>query len=100
MEQHIASIAEVCNGCNVLIHNVYSQAGFDSLLEGELKAYLPVALTSTRELARIATEAKAGLLILYHQVFLRDPTADVGLLNEIRQSYKGAVVSAHDLDVY
>jgi len=40
-------------------------------------------------------------LILYHQMFLGGPddTAE-GMLNEIRQTTKGKVVSAHDLEIY
>ena len=54
--------------------------------------------TSTQELAAIATRAKPKLLVLYHQLF--HGVSEGELLQEVRQHYAGAVVSAHDLDVY
>ncbi|HEV8134742.1 MAG TPA: hypothetical protein VGP85_08705 [Pyrinomonadaceae bacterium] len=40
-------------------------------------------------------------LILYHQMFFGGPEdTEEGMLNEIRQTYQGKVVSAHDLEIY
>src|SRR6185312_10131959 len=91
------AIAKACNGCDVLIHEAYSQAGFDKRTP-DWKAYHSRYHTSALALAKIATDAKPGLLILYHQMFM-GPTEDE-LLAEIKNGYKGKVVSAHDLDVY
>lgn len=91
------SIIENCNGCDVLIHEVYSQAGF-SRRPPKWQKYHSTFHTSSRELAELATKAKPGLLILYHQL-IWDSTEEE-LLNEIRAIYKGRVVSGHDLDVY
>ena len=94
------SVVENCNGCDVLIHEVYSQVGFNASKE-DWRKYILSFHTSTRELSEIATKAKPKLLILYHQMFFGGPTdTDEGLLSEIRQGYKGRVVSAHDLDIY
>ncbi|HZT61433.1 MAG TPA: MBL fold metallo-hydrolase [Pyrinomonadaceae bacterium] len=94
------SVVENCNGCDVLIHEVYSQAGFNASKE-DWRKYILSFHTSTRELSEIATKAKPKLLILYHQMFFGGPTdTEEGMLNEIRQGYQGRVVSAHDLDIY
>jgi len=91
------SIIENCNGCDVLIHEVYSQAGF-SRRPPKWQKYHSSFHTSSKELAEIATKARPGLLILYHQL-IWDSTEEE-LLKEIRQGYNGKVVSGHDLDVY
>ena len=91
------SVIEACNGCDVLLHEVYSQTGFLKR-PPEWQKYHSQFHTSSRELAEIATKAKPGLLILYHQLFWG--TTEDELLNEIRQGYQGRVVSGRDLDVY
>lgn len=92
-----ASVIENCNGCDVLIHEVYSTVGF-AKRPPEWQKYHSSFHTSSRELAEIATKARPGLLILYHQLFWG--TSDEDLLGEVRQGYKGKVVSGRDLDVY
>jgi len=94
------SIVENCNGCDVLIHEVYSQLGFKAAKEDWHK-YLLSFHTSSRELSEVATKAKPKLLILYHQMWFGGSTdTEQGLLNEVRQGYAGKVVSAHDLEIY
>ncbi len=60
--------------------------------------------TSSVELAAIANEVNPGLLVLYHrgnrQAGNVTREMDDILLAEIRQSYTGEVVAAHDLDVF
>ncbi len=82
---------------DVLIHEVYSQTGFLKRTP-DWQKYHSSFHTSSRELGEIATKAKPGLLILYHQLFWGISEED--LLDEIRQGYKGKIVSGHDLDVY
>jgi ribonuclease BN (tRNA processing enzyme) len=91
------SVIENCNGCDVLIHEVYSQAGF-ARRPSEWQKYHSRYHTSSRELAQIATKARPGLLVLYHQLFWG--TSEEDLLKEVRAGYSGKVVSGHDLDVY
>ena len=94
------SIVENCSGCDVLIHELYTERGFNAKGE-DWRKYLLSFHTSTRELARIATRARPKLLILYHQMFFGGPEdTESGMLNEIRQAYQGKVVSAHDLEIY
>ena len=92
-----SSILENCRGCDVLIHEVYSQAGFDKL-PPERQRYHASFHTSSSELAKIATKAKPGMLILYHQLLWG--TTEEELLKEIRQIYQGKVVYGKDLEIY
>jgi ribonuclease BN (tRNA processing enzyme) len=92
-----ASVIQNCNGCDVLIHEVYSQAGFTTRPPA-WQRYHSRYHTSSRELAELATRAKPGLLILYHQLFWGASEDD--LLKEVRAGYAGKVVSGHDLDVF
>jgi ribonuclease BN (tRNA processing enzyme) len=91
------SVVENCNGCDVLVHEVYSQAGFASR-PPEWQRYHSNFHTSTRELAEIAAKARPGLLVLYHQLFWG--STDEDLIKEIQRGYSGRVVSGRDLDVY
>lgn len=92
-----SNIAEQCRGCDVLIHEVYSDAGF-ATLPPERQVYHAQAHTSATQLGDIATRAKPGLLILYHQLFFG--STEDKLLSEVRSRFSGRVVSAHDLEVY
>ena len=87
-----------CNGCDVLVHEVYSAEGFKKIPPKRQK-YHAYAHTSTYELADIATRARPKLLVLYHQLYFGG-TSDDDLVREIRSRYPGAVVSARDLDVF
>lgn len=94
------SVIENCNGCDVLLHEVYSQLGYDESKE-DWRKYCTNFHTSTKELAALATKAKPKTLVLYHQMFFGgDKDTEEGMLKEIRDLYGGKVVSAHDLDVY
>lgn len=91
------SIVENCDSCDVLIHEVYCQAGFERLTSAWQK-YHSSSHTSTHELAEMVSRAKPGLLILYHQLFFG--CSEEELLQEVQQRYNGKVVSGKDLDVY
>jgi ribonuclease BN (tRNA processing enzyme) len=84
-------------GCDILIHELYSTAG----LEGHSQAwrdYHSAVHTSSHELAEVASRARPGLLILYHQLF--HGASEQHLLMEVQGRYDGDVVSGQDLDVY
>ncbi len=87
------SVAEACNRCDVLVHEVYCNPGAQGA-----GAYYKAAHTSAAELAEIAKQAKPKLLVLYHQLF--SGCNEAALLQQVQQGYAGAVVSAKDLDVY
>src|SRR5262249_14592229 len=91
------NVVAACRGCDVLIHEVYSTAGF-ARRPPPWQRYHANFHTSSKQLAEIAAQAQPKLLILYHQLFWG--TSEEDLLKEISQFYRGKVVSAHDLDLY
>ena len=92
------AVVNACNGCDVLVHEVYSAETFVRR-EPEWQRYHAAAHTSTTQLAALAARARPKLLVLYHQ--LSWGTNDAGLIREIRAAgYQGSVVSARDLGVY
>jgi len=103
------AIVENCNGCDVLIHEVYTQSSFGKISQ-QWQAYRSAYHTSSKELAVIANRAKPALLILYHRgnagcdqagtKECKDAGREEQLLKEIRQVYAGRVVAGHDLDIY
>jgi ribonuclease BN (tRNA processing enzyme) len=92
------SIVENCQGCDVLVHEVYSTTGF-AQRPPEWQRYHASFHTSSRELAELAKQAQPKLLILYHQLLWGATQAE--LLDEIKRAgYTGKVVFGNDLDVY
>ena len=90
--------ADACSGCDVLVHEVYDAERF-ATRSPEWQRYHARAHTSTRELAALATRARPGLLLLYHQLYWG--STDDDLVREIRAAgYAGRVTSARDLAVY
>lgn len=94
------SVVEDCNGCDVLLHEVYSELGYEKS-DSAWRAYIRAFHTSTTQLAAIATKARPKLLVLYHQMYFGGPRdTDAELLREIRRGYRGKVVAGKDLDIY
>jgi ribonuclease BN (tRNA processing enzyme) len=91
------ALVEACNGCDVLVHEVYSTAGF-ATRPPEWQRYHRAYHTSSAELAALAARARPGLLVLYHQLFWG--TSDAALVAEVKRGYDGRVVSGRDLDVF
>jgi ribonuclease BN (tRNA processing enzyme) len=91
------SIVGACNGCDVLVHEVYSAKRFQQR-PPEWQQYHARAHTSTTQLAELASRARPKLLVLYHQLYWG--ATDEDLLREVRATYPGAVVSARDLGTY
>jgi ribonuclease BN (tRNA processing enzyme) len=91
------AIVDACHGCDVLVHEVYSESGF-ARRTVEWQRYHARYHTSSKQLGEIATNARPGLLVLYHQMYWG--TSDEDLLKEVQRGYAGKVVSGRDLDVY
>ena len=91
------AVVKACDGCDVLLHEVYSSEQF-ARQEPAWRRYHADAHTSTTELAALASRARPGLLVLYHQLYWS--ASDLDLLREIRAGYGGMVVSAKDLGIY
>ena len=85
------SIIHACNGCDVLIHEVYSGEFGES-------AYFSSFHTSAFELGDIAAKAKPKLLIVTHYVGGAKPNP-AQMIQEIQQKFHGPVMVANDLDV-
>ena len=91
------AVAAQCGGCDVLVHEVYAQAGWDRL-PADWQRYHASFHTSAVDLGRIATLARPKLLVLYHQ--LPWSATPEQILAEIRRSFNGRVAYGKDLDVY
>ena len=91
------AIATACNGCDVLIHEVYSDSGFANVPPARQK-YHAQAHTSATQLGTIATSAKPKLLILTHILFFG--ASEERVLTEVRSTFKGNVVLPHDLEIF
>ncbi|MCC6927837.1 MAG: MBL fold metallo-hydrolase [Gemmatimonadaceae bacterium] len=92
------AVVDACNGCDLLVHEVYSTERF-ATRPARWQEYHRNAHTSTVELARLAIEARAKSLVLYHQLYWG--ATDDDLLREVRGAgYRGPLASAHDLGVY
>jgi ribonuclease BN (tRNA processing enzyme) len=91
------AVASLCNACDILIHEVYSTAGFAKRPK-EWQQYHAKYHTSSAQLAALATKARPKLLVLTH--LLNWGTSDKDLLSEVTTLYPGKVALAHDLDVF
>ena len=89
-------IARQAAGADILIHEAYSEAGL-AKREPVWQKYHSSFHTSSRDLARIAAQAKPKLLVLYHLVLSGQTPESV--LAEVTKIYKGPVVVAKDLQV-
>jgi len=91
------AVVRACNGCDVLVHEVYSAERFATLTP-TWQRYHSAFHTSTSELADLASRAHPRLLVLYHQLYWGDD--DANLLRQIGATYQGRVVSGKDTGVY
>jgi len=91
------AVVKECDGCDVLVHEVYSA---ERLRERppEWQKYHAAFHTSTYALGELASRARPKLLVLYHQLFWGDDDAE--LVRQVGTRYAGAVVSGRDLGVY
>jgi ribonuclease BN (tRNA processing enzyme) len=90
-------MVEMSRGCDILLHEAYSTAGFETL-PTEWQAYHAAVHTSSRQLAEFASRAEPKLLVLYHQLLWGASYED--LVAEVKETYDGEVVSGRDLDVF
>ena len=92
------SMVEQCKGCDVLVHEVYSQAGLLSR-PPEWQRYHARYHTSTAELADLAKRARPKLLVLTHELIWSSNAA--AMVEEIRAAgYDGPLAFGNDLDAY
>jgi ribonuclease Z len=90
-------LLEMSRGVDVLIHEVISDSGLSKNSEG-FQAYHRQSHTPASDLGRLASEARPGLLVLYHGLYYGVPEALI--LEEVKATYDGPVVLANDLDLF
>jgi len=95
----VSSIVKACNGCDVLVHEVYSEERFKLVFGASRGKYHRSFHTSTAELAALAVQAKPKVLVLYHQLYF-GPPEEVDLEREIHRTYGGTVINGGDLTEY
>ncbi|MBU3743150.1 MAG: MBL fold metallo-hydrolase [Sediminibacterium sp.] len=91
------SLIEMARGCDILVHEVFSEAGLQKR-EAKWQKYHNTFHTSTSQLARIGQMLQPPLIILTHQ--LTFGSSYESLLEEIKRTYSGKVVNGEDLAVY
>jgi ribonuclease BN (tRNA processing enzyme) len=92
------NVIDNCNGCDILVHEVYTIKGHAAAVPA-WQAYQLKYHTSSEQVAELARKARPTLLVLYHQIYLRDTSTRDDLLQEM-SAYKGEFVSGLDLDIY
>jgi ribonuclease BN (tRNA processing enzyme) len=94
------SVVEACNGCDLLIHEVYIglPTGGGPRTPEHWSQYMKTFHTSAAELADIATRARAKTLVTTHLAFTGN-TTQADLIATLKKGYSGTVIVAHDLDV-
>ena len=93
------SVVQACNGCDLLIHEVYFGAIANAVHPSDKwTKYMAAFHTSATELADIATRAHAKALVMTHLAIMPGAT-EAGLIDALKKGYSGKVAVAHDLDV-
>lgn len=96
-------------GCNILVHEVYSATGV-KFRDPKWHKYHTTVHTSSVAVGEIAAKVKPDLVVFYHQLFMagqneagNEATAcqrEEEMLKDVQSRFKGAVVSAKDLDIF
>lgn len=90
-------LAKACNGCDILVHEVYSELGLTKRTP-QWQKYHRNAHTSGPDVGRLATLAQPKLLILTHLLLWSESEAQ--LEKELRQTWSGPLAIGKDLDVF
>ena len=91
------AIVEGCQGCDILVHEVYSHAKWE-LKPPDWSRYHASSHTSGVELGEIAARANPRLLVLTHQLLWGATPEE--LVAEVRTGFKGPIAYGKDLDVF
>jgi ribonuclease BN (tRNA processing enzyme) len=94
------SVIDACNGCDALVHEVYSGTGSTkpSMSVEQWMAYMRAFHTSAEQLGEIAAKSRPKMLILTHWILLGNAKPE-DMVRGIRERYKGPIVVARDLDL-
>ena len=92
------AVVAACDGCDVLVHEVYSDAGF-ARRSPDWQRYHEQAHTSASALGALAARARPRLLVLYHLLLWGSTPEE--LVQEVRAGgFTGRIVAGKDLDVF
>jgi ribonuclease BN (tRNA processing enzyme) len=91
------AVAEHCRGCDILVHEVYAQSGFERR-DSVWQRYHASSHTSGPELGRLAAAAAPRLLVLTHQLLWGATREE--LLSEIQTHFRGPIAYGEDLDIF
>lgn len=83
-------------GCDILIHEVYSQKGWEGRTP-EWQKYHAANHTSGPDAGRIAAQVRPKKLVLYHLLPMGQTEDEV--LGEVRRNWQGEVIYGKDLEV-
>lgn len=92
------AVEAAARGVDILIHEVYSDAGFKAL-PPDWARYHEAFHTSAADLARLANAARPGLLVLYHQISWGDVPPEAAL-EEVRALTDVPVRYGRDMERY
>lgn len=90
-------IAEMCQGCDVLLHEAYSDSAWEKRTPF-WQNYHASFHTAATQVGELAARANPKLLVLYHQLEWSSSLDE--LLSEVKSRFDGEVVNAVDLGVY
>jgi len=90
------SLVEAAKGCDILVHEVYSQTGWEARTP-DWKRYHAAFHTSGPDLGRLAAKVRPKKLVLYHALPMGETSDEV--LREIREHFDGVVIYGDDLQV-
>ena len=90
-------LLEKSRGVDLLFHEVISDSGLATTTEF-WQQYHRSSHAVASDLGRLASEARPGLLVLYHGLFYGVPEATI--VDEVQSTYDGEVVLAADLDIF
>jgi ribonuclease BN (tRNA processing enzyme) len=90
------SLIQAAQGCDILIHEVYSQKGL-ARRTPDWQRYHAAFHTSGPDVGRVAAEVRPGKLVLYHQLPMGETPGEI--LQEVREHFQGPVIYGNDLDV-
>lgn len=91
-----ANLIEAAKGCDILIHEFYSEKGLEQRTP-DWQRYHRAFHTSAVDVGRAAAQAQVKKLVLYHELPMGQPPDEV--LDEVRRNFSGEVIYGRDLDV-
>jgi ribonuclease Z len=90
------ALIAAAKGCDILVHEVYSQKGWEGRT-AEWRKYHEAYHTSGTDVGRVAAQVRPKKLVLYHLLPMGQ-TADE-ILGEVRRNWQGETIYGKDLDV-